>query len=100
MRTLSLTLLLLSVLAVTPPPARAQDVEPPDGTRVESAEVSGIPDAQLSPGLRRDIDALAGKPLTRPDVTQLARRIEEELTYPGQIRVMVIRESRSVDYAK
>jgi len=78
MRTLSLTLLLLSVLAVTPPPARAQDVEPPDGTRVESAEVSGIPDAQLSPGLRRDIDALAGKPLTRPDVTQLARRIEEE----------------------
>ncbi|MCE9625659.1 MAG: ribonuclease Y [Deltaproteobacteria bacterium] len=30
----------------------------------------------------------------------IARRIEEELTYPGQIRVMVIRESRSVDYAK
>jgi ribonucrease Y len=30
----------------------------------------------------------------------IARKIEEELTYPGQIRVMVIRESRAVDYAK
>jgi len=30
----------------------------------------------------------------------IARKIEEELTYPGQIRVMVIRESRAIDYAK
>ncbi len=30
----------------------------------------------------------------------IARKIEEELSYPGQIRVMVIRESRAVDYAK
>ncbi|MFO1462528.1 MAG: ribonuclease Y [bacterium] len=30
----------------------------------------------------------------------IARKIEEELTYPGQIRVTVIRESRAVDYAK
>ena len=36
------------------------------------------PSDQLSPGLRRDIDELAGRPLARPDVTQLARRIEEE----------------------
>src|SRR5215510_2377441 len=78
MRTLTVTLLLLSLVAATPRPSRAQDVEPPDGTPIESAEVSGIPDSQLSPGLRRDIDALAGRPLARPDVTQLARRIEEE----------------------
>ena len=51
---------------------------PPDGTRIESAELSGIPEDQLSPGLRRDIDGLAGRPLARPEVTQLARRIEEE----------------------
>ncbi len=30
----------------------------------------------------------------------LAKKIEQELTYPGQIRVTVIRESRYVDYAK
>ena len=30
----------------------------------------------------------------------LARKIEQELTYPGQIRVTVIREMRAVEYAK
>ncbi|MBI4842928.1 MAG: ribonuclease Y [Nitrospirae bacterium] len=30
----------------------------------------------------------------------LAKKIEEELTYPGQIKVTVIRESRFVEYAK
>lgn len=31
---------------------------------------------------------------------QVAREIEQELEYPGQIKVTVIRESRAVDYAK
>ncbi len=30
----------------------------------------------------------------------IARKIEDELTYPGQIKVTVIRELRAVDYAK
>lgn len=30
----------------------------------------------------------------------IAKRIEEELTYPGQIKVTVIREARTVEYAK
>ncbi|HPR63865.1 MAG TPA: ribonuclease Y [Thermoanaerobaculia bacterium] len=30
----------------------------------------------------------------------VARRIEQEVQYPGQIKVMVIRETRAVDYAK
>ena len=38
------------------------------------------------------------------DTDQLAKAIsksiEEKLTYPGQIKVVVIRESRSVEYAK
>ncbi|HXV80746.1 MAG TPA: ribonuclease Y [Candidatus Binatia bacterium] len=31
---------------------------------------------------------------------EIARKIENEMTYPGQIKVTVIREVRSVDYAK
>ena len=30
----------------------------------------------------------------------IARKIEEELEYPGQIKINVIREMRQVDYAK
>ncbi|MDR3316453.1 MAG: ribonuclease Y [Coriobacteriales bacterium] len=30
----------------------------------------------------------------------IAKQIEDEMQYPGQIKVLVIRESRSVDYAK
>jgi ribonuclease Y len=31
---------------------------------------------------------------------QIARKIERELQYPGQIRVVVIRETRAVDFAR
>jgi ribonuclease Y len=30
----------------------------------------------------------------------IARKIESELTYPGQIKVTVIRETRAIEYAK
>jgi ribonuclease Y len=32
--------------------------------------------------------------------TDIAKRIEEEMEYPGQIRVTVVREKRSVGVAK
>jgi len=42
------------------------------------------------------IDDLAAVRLVR----DIAKKIEEELEYPGQIKVMVIRETRAVEYAK
>jgi len=31
---------------------------------------------------------------------EIARAIENEATYPGQVRVVVVRETRSSDYAR
>ncbi|GAV23115.1 ribonuclease Y [Carboxydothermus pertinax] len=42
------------------------------------------------------IDDLASVHLAR----EIAKKIEEEVEYPGQIKVTVIRETRAVDYAK
>ena len=33
-------------------------------------------------------------------VREMVKRIESELEYPGQIKVVIIRETRVVDYAK
>jgi len=43
-----------------------------------------------------DIDDLASTRLAR----DIAKQIEENMQYPGQIKVTVIRETRAVDYAK
>ena len=31
---------------------------------------------------------------------EMAQKIQEEVKYPGQIKINIIRESRAVDYAK
>ena len=43
-----------------------------------------------------DIDDLASVQLAR----NISKQIEENMQYPGQIKVTVIRETRAVDYAK
>jgi ribonuclease Y len=43
-----------------------------------------------------DIDDLSAIQLSK----DVARRVEESLQYPGQIKVTVIRETRAIDYAK
>jgi len=42
------------------------------------------------------IDDIASAKLAR----DIVKRVEQELEYPGQIKVTVIRETRAVDYAK
>ena len=43
-----------------------------------------------------DIDDLAAIRLSK----DIARKIEESMQYPGQVKVTVIRETRAVDYAR
>ena len=43
--------------------------------------------------------AIAGRSGNR-HLVKIAKKVEDELTYPGQIRVTVIRETRSIEYAK
>ena len=49
---------------------------------------------QLSPWY--DVDDVAANQMAR----DVVKKIEETLSYPGQIKVTVIRESRSVEYAR
>jgi hypothetical protein len=106
-----ITLLLLTLL-LAPLLATAQAPAPPDGTTIESAEVSGLERDQVSAELRRDIEALAGAALNRDRVTALAARIESErpdvvaairyLSQPdGRVRVVfvVARVDRGDDLA-
>ena len=53
----------------------------------------------------RDLRIIVDSQRVRDEETVLlsrdiAKAIEEQLTYPGQIRVTVIRETRAVEYAK
>ena len=69
--------------------------------------------AQAQPGVEKVYAMQAGrevrvmvKPGTVDDIgaqviaRDVARQVQDELTYPGQIRVIVIRESRATEYAR
>jgi ribonucrease Y len=69
--------------------------------------------AQSFPGVERCFAIQAGREIRvmvdpdrvndggMTDVSeQIARRLEEELQYPGQIKVVVIRETRAIDFAR
>ena len=43
-----------------------------------------------------DVDDIQAQVLAR----DIAKQVEEELTYPGQIRVTVVRESRATEVAR
>ena len=81
--------------------------------RISIAEVDKGGPFSSFPGVERSFAVQAGREvriLVRPEeiddltATRLARdivkKIEDNLTYPGQIKVTVIRETRAVEYAK
>lgn len=80
MKTLAL---LLALLALHCPRVSAQPGDAPEGSRIAAAMVSGIDTDRLSPGLRREIDALVGAPLDTGRIDALARRLESER--PGTV---------------
>src|SRR6187549_2544358 len=90
MRTLHRALLIFisAVLLMAPRPALGQQTDPPDGTQVTSAQVSGLELSRLSPGLQEEIGKIAGAPLDRAKLRELAGRIEAELPrYVAAVRV-------------
>src|SRR6185503_4500837 len=79
MRHASASLLLcITVLLFVPARARAQENMPPDGAPIKTAQVSGLDLSRLSPGLQADIGKLAGNPLNRQQLRDLAARLEAE----------------------
>jgi surface antigen Omp85-like protein len=75
MRTLGL---LFTLLVVTPQAATDQKPSVPEGTIITSAQVTGFDIDRLSPGLREAIRSLAGTPLKKEQLDQLAARLEAE----------------------
>ncbi len=81
--------LTVAFLLLTPVLSYAQENEPPDGTKIFSASVSGIDTSRLSPGLQEEIKKLAGTSLSRAVLRELASRIEaEQPRYVTAVRIM------------
>ena len=79
--------------------AQATGEETPPAPPVEEPEPS--PDEVPVPeDFDDEAEASINKDNYKKEIDLLAAEIEKELEYPGQIKVMVIRETRSVDFAK
>jgi hypothetical protein len=69
---------LLAFVLVATRPVLAQETIAPEGTRISQASVAGVPLDELTPGLQSEINALAGTPLRRERLQEIAQRIERE----------------------
>lgn len=82
------SLVFVALLLVAPAGAFAQETQPPDGTPIRSAEISGLDLSRLSPGLQADLRKLTGTALDRQLLRQIAVRIEaEQPRYLAALRV-------------
>ena len=82
---------LVLVLLAVPLTTWAQPTDPPDSAIVASAQVSGFDLGHLSPGLQEEIARIAGGPLDRARLNELAARIEEEQPrYVAAVRVVSV----------
>jgi hypothetical protein len=87
MRTLGL---LFTLLVVTPQAATDQKPSVPEGTIITSAQVTGFDIDRLSPGLREAIRNLAGTPLKKEQLDELAARLEgERPRYVAAVRTVM-----------
>ena len=60
---------------------------------------------QSSPDIGREIRIMVKPEEVSEDqmvllARDIAKKIEDELTYPGQIKVNLLRETKAIDYAK
>jgi hypothetical protein len=79
---------LLALLSIALP-ASAQQPDPLEGATISSAQVSGFDLGELSPGLQEEIARLAGRPLNREHLSELAARIEaEQPRFVAAVRVV------------
>lgn len=72
------TALLITLLAVAPQAVTDQRPVVPEGTVITAVQVTGFDVERLSPGLRQEIQSLAGTPLNQQRLDELAARIEAE----------------------
>ncbi len=77
MKRLILALFITTLWVSTPAAAQVPPADQPP--IIDNVEVTGIDDARLSPGLRRDIRALEGVPLDADAVQELTDRVGQEL---------------------
>ena len=58
-----------------------------------------VHDSERISGLLEDAGYLRADAESQTIAREIARQIEAELTYPGQIRITVVRESRAIELA-